>query len=415
MDDDASEWVDSPPTPVPASGAWRPGDHPGQRQFLDIGDLPLEADPLGALPGVTLAYETWGELNDSRDNAIYVSHALSGDSHAYGHAGPGHLTGGWWNSLIGPGRPLDPTRHFIVSANIVGGCQGTTGPAHPHPTDGRPWGSRFPWLTLRDMVAAEVRLTDALGIDAWMLMLGPSMGGMRALEWAATYPTRVRSIAAIGTTAATTAEQIAWGAAQTAAIRADARFAGGDYYTAADGDGPHVGLGIARMIAHTTYRSEPELQERFGRSAQPADPRSADGAPAGDVLLGPGVEGTGPYSVESYLEHHAEKLARRFDANTYLRIVHAINTHDVGRGRGDIGAALARFTGPALVAAVDSDRLYPLSHSRELADALPGCEGVDLLHSDVGHDGFLVESEALNSLVEGLLLRVGHVSDGVRN
>src|SRR5660398_1959 len=163
MDDDASEWVDAPPTPVPASGAWRPGDDPGERKFLHIGDLPLEADPLGVLPDVTLAYETWGELNEARDNAIYVSHALSGDSHAYGHAGPGHLTGGWWNSLIGPGRPLDPTRHFIVSANIVGGCQGTTGPAHPYPMDGRPWGSRFPWLTLRDMVTAEVRLTDALG------------------------------------------------------------------------------------------------------------------------------------------------------------------------------------------------------------------------------------------------------------
>ncbi len=391
MDDDASEWVDAPPTPVPASGAWRPGDHVGERRFLTIGDLPLEADPLGALPDVTLAYETWGTLNDARDNAIYVAHALSGDSHAFGHAGQGHLTGGWWNSLIGPGRPLDPTRHFIVCANIVGGCQGSTGPAHPHPADGKPWGSRFPWLTLRDMVAAEVALTDALGIDTWRLIIGPSMGGMRAIEWAATHPSRVRAIAAVGTTAATTAEQIAWGFAQASAIRADARFAGGDFYDAADGEGPHVGLGIARMIAHTTYRSEPELQSRFGRTAQ-------DGA---DVLVP-----DGRFAVESYLSHHAEKLARRFDANTYLRIVHAINSHDVGRGRGGIAAALSGFAGPALVAAVDSDRLYPLSHSQELADALPGAEGVELLHSEVGHDGFLVESEALNSLVADLLLWV---------
>ncbi len=346
MDDDASEWVDAPPTPVPASGAWRPGDHPGERKFLRIGDLPLEADPLGVLPDVTLAYETWGELNEARDNAIYVSHALSGDSHAYGHAGLGHLTGGWWNSLIGPGRPLDPTRHFIVSANIVGGCQGTTGPAHPHPTDGRPWGSRFPWLTLRDMVAAEVRLTDALGIDAWRLMLGPSMGGMRALEWAATHPTRVRSIAAVGTTAATTAEQIAWAAAQTAAIRADARFNGGDFYDAADGEGPHVGLGIARMIAHTTYRSEPELHKRFGRTVQVDSAVQVDstGQPddgiEGDALRGPDQPGAGHYAIESYLAHHADKLARRFDANTYLRIVHAIDIHNVGRGRGGIATAL---------------------------------------------------------------------------
>jgi len=406
MDDDASEWVDAPPTPVPASGAWRPGGDPGERRFMDIGDLPLEADPLGVLPGVTLAYETWGTLNEARDNAIYVAHALSGDSHAFGHAGPGHLTGGWWNSLIGPGRPLDPERHFIVCANIVGGCQGSTGPAHPHPADGMPWGSRFPWLTLRDMVEAEVRLADALGVDTWRLIIGPSMGGMRALEWATAYPDRVRSIAAVGTTAATTAEQIAWGAAQTASIRADAHFAGGDYYEASDGEGPHVGLGIARMIAHTTYRSEPELHSRFGRAAQEAPQADADDVSPPNVLLGPGVEGGGPYAIESYLEHHAEKLARRFDANTYLRIVHAINTHDVGRGRGGIEAALARFTGPALVAAVDSDRLYPRSHSQELADALAGCPGLDTLHSNVGHDGFLVESVALNALAEGLLKRV---------
>ncbi len=401
MDDDASEWADTAPSPVPATGAWRPGDDAGERRFVRIGDLPLEADPLGVLPDVTVAYETWGTLNEAGDNAIYVAHALSGDSHAYGHAGPGHLTGGWWNSLIGPGKPLDPELYFIVCANIVGGCQGSTGPAHPHPVDGRPWGSRFPWLTLRDMVLAETRLADALGVEAWRLIIGPSMGGMRALEWAASHPERVRSIAAVGTTAATTAEQIAWGAAQRWAITADARFRGGDYYDAAPGEGPHTGLGIARAIAHTTYRSEPELQARFGRSAQ-AD----DAGVAGDVLLGPTVPGAGAFAVESYLAHHADKLARRFDANTYLRIVHAINTHDVGRGRGGVEAALARFSGPALVAAVDSDRLYPLVHSEALAAALPGATGVDLLHSEVGHDGFLVESVALNALVEGLLARV---------
>ena len=406
MDDDASEWVDAPPSPVPASGAWRPGDHPGERLFVDIGDLPLESDPLGILPGVTVAYESWGTLNEARDNAIFVAHALSGDSHAFGHAGPGHLTGGWWNSLIGPGRPLDPSLHFIVCANIVGGCQGSTGPAHPHPEDGLPWGSRVPWLTLRDMVEAEVRLSDALGIDVWRLIIGPSMGGMRAIEWAATHPARVRSIAAVGTTAATTAEQIAWGFAQATAIRTDARFLGGDYYAAADGEGPHAGLGIARMIAHTTYRSEPELEARFARAAQHTSPVDATAGSPPNVLLGHGVEGAGPYAVESYLGHHADKLARRFDANSYLRIVHAINTHDVGRGRDGIGAALSRFTGEALVAAVDTDRLYPRSHSEKLADALSGCPGLDLLHSQVGHDGFLVESVALNALVEGLLKRV---------
>jgi homoserine O-acetyltransferase len=373
--------------PIPASAAWRPGDPVGQRKFLDIGTLPLEADPLGSLD-VTLAYQTWGELNDARDNAIYVAHAFTGDSHVYGPAVDGHLTAGWWNGLVGPGKPIDTERYFVVSANVVGGCQGTTGPAHPHPLDGRPWGSRFPWVTLRDMVEAEVRLTDYLGIDAWALIVGPSMGGMRALEWAATYPERVRAIGAVGTTAATTAEQIAWGRAQALAITLDPAFQGGDYYEAGDHGGPHRGLGIARSIAHTTYRSEQELDRRFGR----------------DVQLGNPLSHHGQFTVESYLQHHGEKLARRFDANTYLRMIHAVNTHDVGRGRGSIDEALAGYRGEALVVAIDSDRLYPLPNSERIAAALPQVN-LTVLHSDIGHDGFLVESSGLNAAVESTLER----------
>ncbi len=376
-------------TPIPASAAWRPGDHPGRRRFLDIGWLPLEADPRGGID-VTLAYETWGELNAARDNAVYVAHAFTGDSHVIGEAGPGHLTGGWWEGMVGPGRTIDTDRYFVVSANVVGGCQGTTGPAHPNPDDGHPWGSEFPYPTLRDMVVAEARLADHLGIDAWALVLGPSVGGMQAVEWAATYPERVRAIAAIGTTAATTADQIAWGTAQGAAIRLDPHFRGGDYYDATPGDGPHRGLGIARAIAHTTYRSEPELERRFGRDPEHGDTRRPEGV----------------FAVESYLDHHAGKLARRFDANTYLRMIHAVNTHDVGRGRGGVARALAGYDGEALVVAIDSDRLYPLSNAEILAAALPRCEGVTLLHSDIGHDGFLVESSGLNDAVAGLLARV---------
>ena len=390
MDDDASEWVETAPTPVPASGAWREGMDAGERHFASIGDLPLEADPLGVLPDVTLAFETWGTLNEARDNAIYVAHALTGDSHVFGHAGPGHVTGGWWNSLVGPGRPLDTDRFFVVSANVVGGCQGSTGPASPHPADGRPWGSRFPWLTLRDMVEAERRLMDLLAIPSWRLIIGPSMGGMRAIEWAATYPDRVRAIGAVGTTAVTTAEQIAWAAPQMAAIENDPAFRGGDYYDAPDGEGPHRGLGVARMIAHTTYRSEPELDERFGNSAQ-----------EGENPLLP----TGRYAVRSYLEHHGDKLARRFDANTYLRIVHSINTHDVGRGRGGAVQALSRYSGEALIVAVDSDRLYPVVNAQRLAEALPQAGGVHLINSPVGHDGILVESGALNAAVAAFLER----------
>jgi homoserine O-acetyltransferase len=200
------------------------------------------------------------------------------------------------------------------------------------------------------------------------------MGGMRVLEWAVTYPERVAAIAVMGTTAASTAEQIAWGVPQIAAIEADPKFRGGDYYDAADGDGPHVGLGIARQIAHITYRSEAELGRRFGRE----------------------VQTDGRFAVQSYLEHHGEKLARRFDANTYLRLVHAINGHDVGRGRGGVGRALGHFEGPALVIAVDSDRLYPTPNARTLDASLPGSRGIRWVHSAVGHDGFLVESEQFN-------------------
>lgn len=382
-----SAHLQAAPTPgaIPASAAWGPGDPVGRRHFLNIGDLPLETDPLGVLPDVTLAYETWGELNAAGDNAVYISHAFTGDSHAYGEVEPGHPTPGWWNPLIGPGRAIDPERHFIVSANVVGGCQGSTGPASAHPDDGTPWGSRFPYLTLRDMVEAELLLTDALGVDSWRLMAGPSMGGMRAIEWAATYPERVRAIGVMGSTAASTADQIAWATPQAAAIRADANFRGGDYYDAVDGEGPHVGLRIARMVAHATYRSESELGDRFGNAGQAQGTAFAE-----DPLAG------GRFAVQSYLEYHGDKLARRFDANTYLRMIHAVNTHDVGRGRGGIETALARYDRPALVVAVDSDRLYPLKNSQRLDAALTGSDGVKVVHSPVGHDGFLVESGQLN-------------------
>ncbi len=367
---------------IPASAAWRPGDPVAGRSFVHIGDVPLEGG--GTLPDVTLAYETWGELNAARDNAVYVAHAFTGDAHAAGEAGPGQPTPGWWNSLIGPGRPLDPSCHFIVCANVIGGCQGSTGPASAHPEDGKAWGSRFPWVSIRDMVQAEVQFTDLLGIDEWRLVIGPSMGGMRAVEWAATHPERVRGIVGMGTTAATTAEQIAWNTSQAAAVVADPGFRGGDYYDAVPGEGPHVGLGIARQIAHITYRSERELDVRFGRDAQGAGP-----------AFGP----EGQFTVQSYLAHHGDKLARRFDANTYLRMIHAVNSHDVGRGRGGVDAALAVFDKPALVVAVDSDRLYPLKNAQALSAALPGSHGVKVVHSEVGHDGFLVESEQFNAFV----------------
>ncbi|WP_308121787.1 homoserine O-acetyltransferase MetX [Actinotalea ferrariae] len=373
------------PDLVPASAAWRPGDPAGDRLFVELGAMDLEAG--GHLPAVTMAYETWGTLSPSGDNAVLVLHALTGDSHVTGPAGPGHPTAGWWQSLVGPGRPIDTDRWFVVAPNVLGGCQGTTGPASTAP-DGRPWGGRFPYVTVRDQVAAEIALTDALGIRDWALVVGASAGGMRVLEWAVMAPDRVRRIAPIATTAQTTGDQIAWAHAQIAAIRGDARFRGGDYYDAADGDGPHVGLGVARQIAHTTYRSALELDERFGRTPQP-----------GEQPLG----GGGRFAVQSYLDHHAGKLARRFDANTYLVLTESILSHDVGRGRGGVAAALAQAPAEALVVAVDTDRLYLPSQSDTMAAALPHADGVHLIRSDFGHDGFLIEEDQVGALVREFL------------
>ncbi|HEY3437414.1 MAG TPA: homoserine O-acetyltransferase [Actinotalea sp.] len=371
--------------PVPASAAWREGDPVGDRLFLDIGAVELEAG--GSLPQVTIAYETWGTLSPSGDNAVLVLHALTGDSHVTGPAGPGHPTAGWWDTLVGPGRPIDTDRYFVVAPNVLGGCQGTTGPASTAP-DGRPWGGRFPYVTVRDQVRAELALTDALGVGTWALVIGASMGGMRVLEWGATAPDRVRAIAPIATTARTTGDQIAWAHAQLAAIRGDSAWRGGDYYDVADGEGPHVGLGVARQIAHTTYRSALELDVRFGRDPQP-----------GEEPLGR----TGRFAVQSYLDHHAGKLARRFDANSYLVLTESILSHDVGRDRGGVQAALAGVPARALVVAVDSDRLYLPSQSEEIAAALPGSTGVALVRSDFGHDGFLIEEDQVGSLVRDFL------------
>src|SRR5690554_6203617 len=219
--------------PAPSSAAWREGDDVGHRQFADLGPLALEAG--GRLPAVRLAFETWGELNAAGDNAVLVLHALTGDSHVHGEAGPGHRTAGWWNSFVGPGAPIDTDRYFVVAPNVLGGCQGSTGPSSTAP-DGKPWGSRFPHVTVRDQVAAEIALTDRLGIESWHLVIGASMGGHRVLEWAVAVPQRVRAIAPIATSAATSADQIAWAHPQIAAIRYDSGFHGGDYYGLPDGE-----------------------------------------------------------------------------------------------------------------------------------------------------------------------------------
>ncbi|CCG05560.1 homoserine O-acetyltransferase MetX [Blastococcus saxobsidens] len=355
-------------------GGWVEGDPVGDRRFLDLPG-PFEPERGGRLPGVRIAYETWGTLAPGGDNAVLVEHALTGDSHVTGSAGPGHPTPGWWSGLVAPGAALDPARFFVVCANVLGGCQGTTGPSSRAP-DGRRWGARFPEVTVGDQVRAEEALADTLGIDRWACVIGGSMGGMRALEWAVALPSRVDTLFFLASAAVSSADQIGTQTTQQAAIRADARWSGGDYPLHA---APEDGLGIARRIAHLTYRSALELDARFGSRVQ-EDHR---------------------FAVASYLEHHAGKLARRFDAGSYVLLTEAMNSWDVGRGRGGVEAALGRITARALVAGVDTDRLYPPEQQQRVADAL----GVPLrlISSPYGHDGFLLETAAVDGLLRELL------------
>ena len=371
------------------TGAWRDGDPVGRRHFVDIGTVPLERG--GEVPDVRMAYECWGELDADAGNAVLILHALTGDSHVVGPAEPGHPTDGWWEGMVGPGCPIDTDRWFVVAPNVLGGCQGSTGPASTAP-DGEPWGSRFPYLTARDQVEAERRLADALGIDTWAAVLGGSMGGMRVLEWAVMEPERVRGIVPIAVGAVASADQVALQSIQVQAIRADPAYRGGDYLRAADGVPPLGGLALARRLAHWSYRSREELASRFGRDGQgDEDPLSFDGR----------------FAVQSYLDHHGGKLVRRFDAASYVVLTESMNSHDVGRDHGGVGPALSRYQGEATVIGIDSDRLYPVDEQHELAALLPGADHAAVISSPHGHDSFLIEIEAVGEVVADLLARVG--------
>ncbi|WP_299087324.1 homoserine O-acetyltransferase [uncultured Microbacterium sp.] len=371
----------------PTTGAWRDGDPMGDRHFAALGAFATESG--AELPSIRLAYETWGKLSATRDNAVLVLHALTGDSHLRGPAGPGHPTAGWWGDIVGPGAPIDTDRWFVVAPNMFGGCQGSTGPSSIAP-DGYEWASRFPYLTIRDQVAAQVRLADALGVEVWAAVIGGSMGGMHALEWGIGEPDRVRRLAVLSAPPMTTADQIALNGVQLEAIQMDPRFAAGEYYDSGDGDGPHRGLALARRMALLNYRSPTELNQRFQRSWQ-----------SGKSPLGHG----GRFAVESYLDFHGNKFTRRFDANSYIALVEAMDSHDVGRGRGGIEDALARVQASTLVLGIDSDRLFPVDGQHRIARGIRTTIDADavVLSSDFGHDGFLIETAAVGRHLRRLL------------
>ncbi|WP_419841714.1 homoserine O-acetyltransferase MetX [Candidatus Poriferisodalis sp.] len=376
--DEASKW------PLPASGAWHPGLGAAERMFFELSpDRPFTLEGGGTLTDPVLAYETWGALDADAANAVLVCHALTGDAHAHGHAHPpSQPTDGWWNDFIGPGRPLDTDRYYVVCANVLGGCQGSTGPSSVNPASGRRYGPDFPVVTNRDIVRSQRALGRCLGIDRWLAVVGGSMGGMTALEWGITYPSRLGALVVIASAAEASAQQIAWSKAGRQSILDDPNFRGGRYYDAADGEGPHRGLANARRIAMIHYRSGDEFDRRFARhSENPLLPLRLDHR----------------FDVESYLDYQGAKFVPRFDANTYLVLNKLMDLHDVGRGRGGTDAALARIVAPTLVMSVRTDFLYPRPQQMRIVEALSRRPAMRVEHVDIdsdnGHDGFLTEPD----------------------
>jgi homoserine O-acetyltransferase/O-succinyltransferase len=340
--------------------------------IVDIG--PLTCENGAVIDDVSIAVQRWGELSPNRDNVVVVLHALTGDSNVEG----------WWNGIAGPGAPIDTDRWCAVATNVLGGCRGSTGPGSVR-RDGKPWGSRFPMITVRDQVDADVAALAALGITEVAAVVGGSMGGARALEWMIGYPDRVRSALVLAVGARATADQIGTQSSQIAAITSDPNWRGGDYHLS--GRSPDVGLALARRFAHLTYRGELDLDTRFGNDAQGAE----------DPMSG------GRYAVQSYLEYQGAKLVDRFDAGSYVALTETLSNHDVGRGRGGVAAALRSCAVPVVVGGITSDRLYPLRLQSELAELLPGCTGLKVVESNYGHDGFLLEIDAVGELIRQTL------------
>src|SRR5471032_1310956 len=344
------------------------------------------------LPGFTLRYETYGELNATRDNAIVICHALSGDHHCAGWHSAADRKPGWWNNLIGPGKAVDTRRFFVVCANVLGGCQGSTGPSSLNPETGRPYGTLFPFVTIRDMVRSQKLLLDHLGVAEVHGVIGGSMGGMIAMLFAIEFPVFTRRVLAMATTSRESAQAIAFNEVGRQAIMQDPDWNHGDY---AKGGGPRVGLAIARMMAHITYVSDASMDRKFGRRKK----TSANGdAYNFDVQ----------FEVESYLRHQGQAFINRFDANSYLYITRALDQFDLAQAHGSLESAVAPVEADTLVVGFTSDWLFPPEQNRALALALLRAgkrASYAELSTDLGHDSFLLESEELYTLVRGFLER----------
>ncbi|MGI6082660.1 MAG: homoserine O-acetyltransferase MetX [Limnochordia bacterium] len=338
---------------------------------------------------VTLAYETYGKLNAARDNAILIAHALTGDSHCASH-GSHDPEPGWWESLVGPGRVFDTRRYFVICSNVLGGCQGSTGPASYDPTTGRPYAMRFPVITIRDMVRAQKALIDHLGIRRLANVVGGSMGGMQALTWAVEYPDTVGSLIVIAAPGRASSQSIAYNEVMRRAIMTDPQWNSGDYYGTR---GPVNGLATARMLGMITYQSDASMMLKFGRGFV--------GNGHGDLF-----HMSTRFQVESYLHYQGAKLVERFDANTYLYLIRAIDLFDLGLGHASYEAALDRISCPVLVVGVSSDILYPTWQQEEIVTILrsQGKEvEYEVIETPYGHDGFLIEFEKMEPMLKRFL------------
>ena len=356
-------------------------------RFLQVAapDHPLQLIKGGVLEEVEVAYETYGSLAPEKDNAILLCHALTGDSHPAAHYAEDRE--GWWEDLVGPGQLLDTERFFIICPNVLGGCRGTTGPASADPSTGKPYGAKFPIVTIRDMVHVQKRLLDKLGIQKLVMVVGGSMGGMQALEWAVTYPDMAAGVAVIAAPGYTTAQAIAYNDVGRRAIQLDPEYRGGDYY---GGTGPVQGLTVARAVGMITYQSEESMTRKFSRRAR-----------------------SGRFEIENYLDYQGECLVKRFDANAYLCLIRAIDLFDLGDGRPSYQAALAAVKAKMMIVGVSSDILYPVHQQRQLSVELArqGARVVVFreLESVHGHDGFLIDfpllADVLGPFIESVTIK----------
>jgi len=352
-------------------------------------DKPLALESGKTLGPIDVAYETYGTLNEARDNAILICHALSGNAHVAGYNSPHDKKPGWWDEMVGPGKGIDTNRYFVICSNFLGGCSGTTGPSSINPRTGKPYGLDFPIITIADMVKVQKLLLDALGIQHLLAVIGGSVGGMQTIQWSIAYPEMMDAAIPIATTTHQGAQAIAFDAVGRNAILADANFAGGRYH---QGKVPAEGLAIARMIGHITYLSEESMRQKFGRELRDAEKYSYDF--------------DSEFAVETYLDHQGQSFVDRFDANSYLYITKAADYFDLPRDYGSLKEAFSGVKARFLVVSFSSDWLFTPAQSEAMVDALVA-NNKDVsfcnITSDYGHDAFLLETQTLGAFLSSFL------------